>query len=887
MSGSNVASVAITKFESEVTNCGGTLRSGDFKTFDSFWNTTLAIPFRFKAGPTSTASMASVAQHHHRSTTKSSNKSFKSRHSTKSALKELSKGKVEKLEKGSRKTPQQHVMSKLDRKNHAKQHRLNKTEARREEGSVFAGRDSAPRTVAVIPLCQDVNVDDVLKSLNDGVEVEDQRPQQRSLSWRIEVPRFKQKVQYITPPRELIAALDACRVADFVLFVLSAQEEVDALGEQMLRCIESQGVSTVITGVSGLDHVEPAKKRPDVLKSLKSYITHFFASQEKVHDLSNRQDCSNAMRSLCTTMPKGIYWREDRSWMLLDESRLTDEEVTVTGVVRGKSLKVDRLVQVGDWGDFQIEKIVAAPLESRQKRVNNMVMTVDSMAADLTLQKPSEDQDDLAALAPEETVMDDAFTAPSASIAPSEKKAVLLDDHHYFHKDERDEIAAPKRLPKGTSKYQAAWFLGDMSDDGSDMEDVDEEDDEMGIDGAEQADGPAEGHFDDAMPEPTEIGGTEYPQSEMFNDPAPEDEDDQLQAYRKQRRDEAEEDREFPDEIELHPGVDARERLARYRGLKSMRTSAWDTEEDKPHEPEVWNRLLEIGDYKSAKNRVLKEALLPDGVKAGTRVRIHLRVGPAQLAQLQALPSPTSVFSLLRHEHKQTGVNCSINLSSEYDGPLKSKTPLILQCGARRLAISPLFSQPGNTPNNVHKFDRYLHPGRAAVASFIGPLIWGSVPCLYFRPSTPALPRDAVDDLAQALKAPQTTTSLEFIGTGTSLPPSTSRVVAKRIILTGHPYKIHKKLVTVRYMFFNDADVDYFRALQLWTKRGRSGYMKEALGTHGYFKATFDGKINPLDAVAVSLYKRVWPREAKMWTPGTALESAADAEKIPDVTMTD
>ena len=40
--------------------------------------------------------------------------------------------------------------------------------------------------------------------------------------------------------------------------------------------------------------------------------------------------------------------------------------------------------------------------------------------------------------------------------------------------------------------------------------------------------------------------------------------------------------------------------------------------------------------------------------------------------------------------------------------------------------------------------------------------------------------------------------------------------------------------------------------------------MKESLGTHGYFKATFDGKIDPQDAVGVSLYKRVWPREARV-----------------------
>lgn len=33
--------------------------------------------------------------------------------------------------------------------------------------------------------------------------------------------------------------------------------------------------------------------------------------------------------------------------------------------------------------------------------------------------------------------------------------------------------------------------------------------------------------------------------------------------------------------------------------------------------------------------------------------------------------------------------------------------------------------------------------------------------------------------------------------------PDTTRVIAKRIILTGHPFKVHKKTATVRYLFFN------------------------------------------------------------------------------------
>ncbi|KAJ9619306.1 ribosome biogenesis protein tsr1 [Taxawa tesnikishii (nom. ined.)] len=825
-------------------------------------------------------------QHHHRSTTKASHKPYKTKHSSKGALKERNKGKVESLEKGSRKTPHQQIMSKLDRRNKAKQVRLNKDAAHDKATSVFSGRDAAPRIVAVVPLCDDVSSHGAVGSLAKSVDIEEELP--GSGLCRLDVGRFKQKLQFVTSPmRDLFEALDACRLADFVVFVLSAEQEVDDLGDSMLRCIESQGVSNVLTVVQGLDKVEPAKRRPQVLGSLKSFITHFFATQEKVHSLDSRQDCANVMRSLCTTTPKGIRWREDRSWMLVENVRwpssadgdVSTENMVLTGVVRGKGLKADRLVQIGDWGDFQIEKIVAAPLETKRKGAKD-AMAVDEISEQQVLEEPTADQDDLADLAPEDAAMDDAMSEYPVSMAPSERKGVLLDDHHYFDDDEQNEAyEAPKRLPKGTSKYQAAWYIGDVSDSGSDLEDADEMDGDMDMDGSVAA--PADGTegLDQTMREPTEAAPSEYPQSEMFMDPAPADEAEQLAAYRASRKTEAQEDLEFPDEIELHPNVLARERLARYRGLKSLRTSHWETEEDKPYEPQEWQRLLEIANYKAAKNRIVNEALA-GGVAPGARVDVYIRLGEASVQDLQALPRPQGVFSLLRHEHKRTAVNHSITLSTDYGMPIKSKEELIMQCGPRRLLINPLFSQAGNTPNNVHKFDRYLHPGQTSIATFIAPLMWGSVPCLYFKRTTPSAETTEDDKMADDI-AP-TSVTLSLVGTGTTLAPSTSRVIAKRAIVTGHPYKIHKKVVTVRYMFFNAEDVAWFKALQLWTKRGRSGFIKESLGTHGYFKANFDGKINPMDAVGVSLYKRVWPRWARQWRPGMeekALEGEEEAKK--------
>ncbi|CRK32451.1 hypothetical protein BN1708_019011, partial [Verticillium longisporum] len=147
--------------------------------------------------------------------------------------------------------------------------------------------------------------------------------------------------------------------------MLSAGVEVDPLGELMLRSLESQGMSTLYTIVQGLDKIEPAKQKTQVLGSLKSYITHFHPEQEKLYSLDSRQECSNLMRSLCNTTPKGVRWRDERSWLLAEDIEFASSgtaSTVITGVVRGKGLKANRLVQLGDHGLFQIEKIMAAPI---------------------------------------------------------------------------------------------------------------------------------------------------------------------------------------------------------------------------------------------------------------------------------------------------------------------------------------------------------------------------------------------------------------------------------------------------------------------------------------------------------------------------------------------
>ncbi|KAJ2973354.1 hypothetical protein NQ176_g6661 [Zarea fungicola] len=392
--------------------------------------------------------MPTAVPHSHRPTTKVTHKPFKSKAASKHELRDRAKGRVPN-EQGTRKTPHQQVMSKLDRRNQAKQARLTKHKEHIKGTSIFNNREGAPRIVAVLPLCPDGDAAAAIQQLNYSVDITaDIQPG----NFRVPIDRFKQKLQYMPLQRDLTECLDATRVADFVVIVLSASVEVDPLGELILRSVESQGLSTLFTVVQGLDKIEPAKQRPGVVNSLKSFITHFHPEQEKVYNLENRQECANLMRSLCNTTPKGVRWRDERSWMLAEDIKFANTEsdsTVITGVVRGRGMKADRLVQIGDWGTFQIEKIVAAPLSKHGK--GNATQTAEEESSQV-LDEPSEDCDDLNELAPEDVVMD---TEEAEEDATGEaKKGVLLDDHHYFSEEDDTEERAKRKLPKGTSQYQ-------------------------------------------------------------------------------------------------------------------------------------------------------------------------------------------------------------------------------------------------------------------------------------------------------------------------------------------------------------------------------------------------------------------------------------------------
>jgi len=201
---------------------------------------------------------------------------------------------------------------------------------------------------------------------------------------------------------------------------------------------------------------------------------------------------------------------------------------------------------------------------------------------------------------------------------------------------------------------------------------------------------------------------------------------------------------------------------------------------------------------------------------------------------------------------------------------------LIVHSGFRTFASRITFSED-NPKCDKHKMERFFHFHRTAIATCYGPVMFPPAPVLVFVPDAKSFtPR--LSALAGSIEEPglfskdHANSSLSepllcgpsqapvLCGTGSSLGVDPDRVVLKKIVLSGFPLRVRKRHAVIRYMFFTPEDVRWFKPVDIWTKRGRKGCVREPVGTHGSFKASFDGQVHSNDVVCMSLYKRAFPK---------------------------
>lgn len=641
--------------------------------------------------------------------------------------------------------------------------------------------------------------------------------------------RLKQRFTFVNSKSGTgyeMKALDYLKVCDSTVFVISASSEdiVDKWGEKFLSFATAQGIPTPIVALMDLESIAP-KKRAQMKSDIQKKINSYFPD-EKLLTLDKTSDGLNLLRRIGGQKRNNLLNKENRSHMFSENTEYIGNVLKVTGYLRGIPLSVNGLVHIPELGTYQMSQIDSAndPMARSDESEGTSCQILARANPSLQMSLDSEN-------IPDEMDAEQPF--------PTE-------DEIAQSMNENKERKLIKRIPKGMSDYQACWIpdIEEVDDDDEDDDDDDEEDNKSFMSCDSNVSLPQKSDGDDMEEDDNEEfeDVTNEQESTTNNDQRYDDQMDLREEYEQQDKLKAQRtDAIYPDEIDTPMNVPARERFQKYRGLESFRTSPWDVKENLPYD---YARIFQFKDFDRIKRKIIKEAVDSDGdAMPGMYVTVHLTNVPTDAWENYKSTRGTDniiMYGLLPHENKMSLQNVVLKRSPTSTIPIKSKERLIFQCGFRRFYANPIFSQ--HTNGNKHKFERFFPPNSTVVASFFAPIQFPPAPVICFRESPNG--------------------SLSLIANGSLLSCNPDRVALKRVVLSGHPFKIHLRSATIRFMFHNKDDINYFKPCKLRTKCGRIGHIKESLGTHGHMKCIFDGQLKSFDTIFLHLYKRIFPK----WT---------------------
>lgn len=743
-------------------------------------------------------------------------------HRSKGSLNKASKGRVS-VKTISKKPNRQ--LSKEQRRNQTKQIRIVKREQTIALKRSLGTSGNPPFLVTVIPLSPNINPRKVLTALTTCDPTATTTTSSQGIT-HISCPRFKQRYSFVVPPvNDLYGVLDSVKVSDTVLFIWPGDEDLADPAELLLSCILAQGLPAPIHVISSLEDVAQKKRQRAKQNTIKE-IEVRFPGPLKLHSLDRDQDAFLVLRQIGTQKQRPIFFRDNRPHIMAEKVEFVGEGSTgvlkVYGYVRGKPLSANGLIHVPGWGEYQMSHIDIAGDPHPVERNRNMKSTAEG---EVHLFEEADPQHQESLISTNE-------------VDPMEGEQTWPTEEELKEAESQTLAKTKTRLvPKGTSAYQAAWILDDDEQGESDDEDSDNSDEEEDmmddsmapVDNVSQDGNEYEDEEDEEYESMTVTDAGDYNYDEKVDYKEEMDALEKMQAAR--------DDMLFPDEMDTPQDTSARVRFQKFRGLQSFRTSTWDYNENLPVD---YSRIFQFQNFFHTKKRILKEER--EGALPGWYVIVHIKDVPRFLYNSQLTSqSPLVLFGLLPHEQKMSVVNIVIKSHSNgHYRAIRSKERLIFHIGFRRYANQPIFSE--HSTGNKHKFARFFHPGSTVVATMFAPVTFPPASVLVFRERP-----DGAQDL---------------VATGSMLSVDPRRMVIKRAVLSGHPFKVNRKTAVVRFMFFNREDVVWFKPVELRTKWGRRGHIKEPLGTHGHMKCYFDGQLKSQDTVLLNLYKRMFPK----WT---------------------
>ncbi|KAM5273163.1 pre-rRNA-processing protein TSR1 homolog [Ctenodactylus gundi] len=767
---------------------------------------------------------------------KQQNKAHKGgRHRGRGSAQRDGKGRVE-LKILSKKVKKE--LSRVDQRHRANQLRKQKKEAVLAEKRQLGGKDGPPHQVLVVPLHNRISLPQAFCLLQDrNMGTVHLHERGSTHDFMLLCPHLKHRWFFTSAkPGDLHTVLDMAKVADTILFLLDPLEGWDSTGDYCLSCLFAQGLPTYTLAVQGISELPP-KKQIDARRKLSKAVEKRFPD-DKLLLLDTEQEAGILLRHLANQKQRHLAFRDRRAYLFAYAADFVPSEennlvgtLKISGYVRGQTLNVNSLLHIIGHGDFQMEQIDAPmdpfPLNPRVIKSQKDPGTAMEIC---TTDAATDMEYDLKVLmkadaGKQESLQTEVIPDPmdGEQTWPTEEE---LSETQDFVKECSKVV---KKVPKGTSSYQAEWILdeGGESDGEGDEYDMEQEDfmeEESQDEGSEE---------EEEECETMTIG--ESACDDLYDEKVDKEaEEKMLEKYKQERLEEM-----FPDEVDTPRDVPARIRFQKYRGLKSFRTSPWDPKENLPRD---YARIFQFQNFTNTRKSIFKEidGKEAEGAEVGWYVTLHVSEVPVSVVGDFRRGAPLIAFSLLPHEQKMSVLNMVVRRNSGNTEPVKAKEELIFHCGFRRFRASPLFSQ--HTAADKHKFQRFLTADTALVATVYAPITFPPASVLLFKQQSNGMH--------------------SLIATGHLLSVDPDRMVIKRIVLSGHPFKIFTKMAVVRYMFFSREDVLWFKPVELRTKWGRRGHIKEPLGTHGHMKCTFDGKLKSQDTVLMNLYKRVFPK----WT---------------------
>eukprot|EP00281_Chroomonas_sp_CCMP1168_P024033 CAMPEP_0206229906 /NCGR_PEP_ID=MMETSP0047_2-20121206/9954_1 /ASSEMBLY_ACC=CAM_ASM_000192 /TAXON_ID=195065 /ORGANISM="Chroomonas mesostigmatica_cf, Strain CCMP1168" /LENGTH=381 /DNA_ID=CAMNT_0053653251 /DNA_START=243 /DNA_END=1385 /DNA_ORIENTATION=- len=333
-----------------------------------------------------------MADHHHRSTLKQQNKKFKGSSSSKRAIKRINKGKIPGAgDSGGVAADAATAASRQQRQNAAKQVRDTKRQdaLKAKRGLVGSGAHAGPRVIAYMAITKAANVAGAKGQVLSKAKL----PVGGALGAQAvgaEGPVCATvagaRVTLVEAGRELLGVLDCMSVADVLVLVATAGDDIDGISQHLLVTSRNFAMPSAIVVV--LQGVE-AGIRGAALKAWGKTMEDACLREVKVIT-DSVQDVQVLERFLASTkLAPRPAWQQ-HSQLLAHRVVVADTPgdlvgVSISGFIKGKALGPDQLVHIPCYGTYQVKAIErwSDPFKAGGKRTEDIDMSAGEKAEEV------------------------------------------------------------------------------------------------------------------------------------------------------------------------------------------------------------------------------------------------------------------------------------------------------------------------------------------------------------------------------------------------------------------------------------------------------------------------------------------------------------------------